>query len=1676
MDQRESGSTLLTFQDVVACFSHEEWELLHKWQKTLYANVMKEIHQILMSLGPVIATAIFSLRAKEKEDLCPLGSEGADRRYSDNHSPSVTVFALDAFPVSKEDSQFLKNPLSTDRRRCSDLLNRDGQDCIVPHITDRKESTNPLRRDRRESHNLLSTDRRESPGLLCTDRRKSPNLPSTGMAVMTSLALPDMKKEAEACSMQHQESKTKENISNLTGDPVTASVTLQSFADEKTQFQQELDDERGLTGMADIISLIVPEMKEEADTYSMDCRESELKRSINNLLVSEAETSEKESHVCSLTKYNRVCKTERCFTCTECEKSFNKKALLVAHEKTHFRPYNISECEKNFSETSNHPKHQMQDTEVRPFHCIVCEKTFIRKDHLLNHRRIHTGMRPYHCTECDKRFTQKQNLLDHQRTHTGERPYQCTECKKDFAVRSVLLDHQKIHTGLKPYHCAECGKSFTKNSNLRTHQRIHTGERPYCCTECDKSFSLKQSLLNHQRTHTGERPFTCTDCKKSFTNKSNLRIHQRIHTGLRPHHCTMCEKSFTRKKDLTQHVVTHGEERMDGHDARFEHLESRTLDLEDGRRGDGEQLLRMERVLEVIRKKNEDPEAQSHRSNIRILGLPELTDMGRMEDYVETMLSELFPGELSQVLVVERAHRSLGPRLPPHGVLKVLRRDLADLEAQLVVLEKRLVADWSGDLLAALRSTMTQYEEVALQLLDSTNERYTGTEEIRHVLTDFYADLYAEPPGLDSVAANDYFVDISLLWFENSHRSYLDAPFSVDDVIQAVRSLPGDKAPGLNCLTPSFFKEYADILAPHLLEVYAEALETGALPASLREALIVTILKPGKDPCSCDLYRPLSFINIDNKFLAKLIAARLQPLLPSLVLPDQSGFVPGHSTIHNLPIYFAISSVIDPYNRAAAVFLDATRAFDSLAWSYMFALLARVGLSFMFIQLISLLYSQPSAWLRVNGSISDPFLIARDTRQGCPLSLLLFVIAMEPLAARLRQHHNHRELAFPQRPILISMYADGIALYVRDPQRHLNALFDEIVCFGRFSGITINWSKSVVLPLSEATTHEYPIGWADGPVRYLGVWLSRDVTTLWSATYGKAITWLEDKVELWRSLPLSLTGRITIAKMVILPKFLYLFINLPLVLTMLLTFQDVVACFSQTEWELLHKWQNDLYENVMKEIYQVLMSLGPLIAASVFSLRGKQKDGLCLVDDEDSNRRHSDNHSPSATTMSAVDVFNINRNDTKCLEDPLDADRRQSPDLPATHRRESPNTLIIGHQNWSQADQVAASRPIRTFTDDNKRLFQPEEDVQVNKGMADIASTISPNIKEEVETVFMDHLNSKIEGSINPLGDPVAKQSFADDNKTLYQPETEDVQANTGMTVIECLISSDIKEEADSCFVDQLNSKIEGSINHLGDPVAASGTSRTFTDDSKEFVQQATEDEQRNTEHKSETGCLIEKESNTCSLKRVYKSERSFTFTECEKSFNRKELLLAHQRTHPEIKLKPYLCTECGKSFTEMSSLLWHQRFHTGGKPFHCTVCSKSFTRKHSLLRHEIIHTGEKPYHCNECQKSFNLKQNLLSHQRTHTGEKPYQCSECEKSFAYRDALLKHQTTHTGERPYQCTDCVKSFSKLSIFLVHQKTHAGMRPHPCTECEKTFAYKQNLRRHQRKHGREAVSLH
>ncbi|KAJ8336428.1 hypothetical protein SKAU_G00376480 [Synaphobranchus kaupii] len=110
----------------------------------------------------------------------------------------------------------------------------------------------------------------------------------------------------------------------------------------------------------------------------------------------------------------------------------------------------------------------------KPYSCTQCEKSFDRFIDLQRHQRIHTGEKPFSCAECGKRFSLRCNLITHERVHSGNKPFGCAQCGKRFAQGSNLRAHHRIHTGEKPYHCNLCRKSFTQLSSLKTHQKIHS--------------------------------------------------------------------------------------------------------------------------------------------------------------------------------------------------------------------------------------------------------------------------------------------------------------------------------------------------------------------------------------------------------------------------------------------------------------------------------------------------------------------------------------------------------------------------------------------------------------------------------------------------------------------------------------------------------------------------------------------------------------------------------------------------------------------------------------------------------------------------------------------------------------------------------------------------------------------------------------------------------------------------------------------------------------------------------------------------------------------------------------------------------------------------------------------------------------------------------------------------
>lgn len=211
--------------------------------------------------------------------------------------------------------------------------------------------------------------------------------------------------------------------------------------------------------------------------------------------------------------------------------------------------------------------------------------------------------------------------------------------------------------------------------------------------------------------------------------------------------------------------------------------------------------------------------------------------------------------------------------------------------------------------------------------------------------------------------------------------------------------------------------------------MYEEAFQQSCLPDSLRSALITLILKHNKSPTNCTSYRPISLLNTDAKIITKVMAGRLELVLPTVISPDQNGFVKNRQVFHNVRRVLNLIHEREGAPDTAILSLD---AFDRVEWNYLFDVLSRFGFGNYFRKWIEILYTDPMAEVSTNYLISAPFKLSRGTRQGCPLSPVLFVLAMEPFAIAVRSHPSISGIKTLDLEHHIVLYADDTLLLLTD--------------------------------------------------------------------------------------------------------------------------------------------------------------------------------------------------------------------------------------------------------------------------------------------------------------------------------------------------------------------------------------------------------------------------------------------------------------------------------------------------------------------------------------------------------------------------------------------------------------------------------------------------------------------
>ena len=207
--------------------------------------------------------------------------------------------------------------------------------------------------------------------------------------------------------------------------------------------------------------------------------------------------------------------------------------------------------------------------------------------------------------------------------------------------------------------------------------------------------------------------------------------------------------------------------------------------------------------------------------------------------------------------------------------------------------------------------------------------------------------------------------------------------------------------------------------------------------------------------------------------------------------------------------------------------------------------LQKVGIEGAYLNIIKAIYYKPTANIVLNGEKLKPFPLRSGTRQGCPLSPLLFNIALEFLTTSIREEKEIKEIQV-KKEVKPSLFGDDMILYIENPKDATRKLPELINEFGKVAGYKINALKSLAFLYTNSENQKEKLKkHSHSPlqqkIKYLGINLPKEVKDLYSEKYKTLMKEIKDDTKRWRDIPCSWNGSINILKMTTLPKATYRF-------------------------------------------------------------------------------------------------------------------------------------------------------------------------------------------------------------------------------------------------------------------------------------------------------------------------------------------------------------------------------------------------------------------------------------------------------------------------------------------------------------------------------------------------------
>ena len=115
------------------------------------------------------------------------------------------------------------------------------------------------------------------------------------------------------------------------------------------------------------------------------------------------------------------------------------------------------------------------------------------------------------------------------------------------------------------------------------------------------------------------------------------------------------------------------------------------------------------------------------------------------------------------------------------------------------------------------------------------------------------------------------------------------------------------------------------------------------------------------------------------------------------------------------------------------ILIDAEKASDKIQHPFMIKTLQKMGTEGTYLNIVKAIYDKSTANIILNGEKLKTFPILSGTRQGCPLSPILFSIVPEVLATEISEEKDIKGTQFGKE-VKLSLFVDDILLYIENPK------------------------------------------------------------------------------------------------------------------------------------------------------------------------------------------------------------------------------------------------------------------------------------------------------------------------------------------------------------------------------------------------------------------------------------------------------------------------------------------------------------------------------------------------------------------------------------------------------------------------------------------------------------------